>query len=111
MKCGFVWDPGQLSRPLSYYLKECGEAANQKGWKVTWTELPAYLMATIDELCDGFERGWRDNKEKKMHVEIGDCFIRLFHISHDLNIPLEKILIRLLEENKSRPYKHGHERI
>jgi len=95
---------------LKEYIRKCGESANRKGWKVTWEHLPEFLMATIDELTDGFDKGWRDNNKPKMEEEIGDCFVRLFHICHDLNIDIEVILQRLMEENEKRPYRHGRKR-
>jgi NTP pyrophosphatase (non-canonical NTP hydrolase) len=93
------------------YVKRCGESANRKGWKVTWEEYPAYLLATIDELTDSFDSGWRDDNKAKAFEEIGDCLIRLFHIIHDLEIPIEEILNRLITENEHRPYKHNRKRI
>jgi len=96
---------------LKEYIEKCGKSANKKGWVITWETLPLYLMCTLHELTDGFDRGWRDNKEEKMYEEIGDAFIRLFHICHDLDIPIEEILDKLIEENKTREYKHGHENI
>jgi len=100
-----------LKKTLDWYIEECGKSANKKGWKVNWEMFPAYILATIDELTDSFEKGWRDDNKEKAWEEIGDCFVRLFHICHDLKIPLEEILERIMEENKSRPYKHGHKRI
>lgn len=96
---------------LKEYIKKSGESANRKGWKVTWETYPFYLLATIDELTDSFDRGWRDDNKEKAFEEIGDCLIRLFHIIHDLEIPIEEILARLMEENEKRPYKHGHVRL
>jgi len=96
---------------LKEYIKRCGESANRKGWKVTWDMFPAYLLATIDELTDSFESGWRDDNQEKAFEEIGDCLIRLFHIIHDLDIPIEDILERLMKENEERKYLHGHKRI
>jgi len=96
---------------LKWYIKNCGESANSKGWKVTWEDLPAFLMATIDELTNGFEKGWRDDKPDKMNEEIGDCFVRLFHICHDLDIPLEEILERIMKNNEKRVKLHGHKKI
>jgi len=96
---------------LKEWVELCGKSANEKGWKVTWEQLPAYLLATLHELTDGFDRGWRDDNKEKMYEEIGDCLIRLFHIIHDLEIPIERILERIVEQNKKRPYKHGRKRI
>jgi NTP pyrophosphatase (non-canonical NTP hydrolase) len=96
---------------LNEYIRLCGESANRKGWKVTWEHLPEFLMATIDELFDGFEKGWRNDKPIKMYTEVGDCFVRLFHICHDLDIPLEEILQKIMRNNERRVYKHGHKQI
>jgi len=96
---------------LEEYIKECGEAANEKGWVITWETLPRFLLATIDELTDAFESGWRDDKKEKANEEICDCLVRLFHICHDLEIPAEKILKRIMKNNKKRAYKHGHKRM
>jgi NTP pyrophosphatase (non-canonical NTP hydrolase) len=96
---------------LREYVKRCGESANRHGWTITWPELPAYLMATIDELTDGFEKGWRNDNKEKMNEEIGDCFVRLFHICHDLDIDIETVLERIMKNNERRTYKHGHQRI
>lgn len=96
---------------LKKYVKLCGESANRKGWIITWLDLPQYLMATIHELTDGFDRGWRDDNKEKMQEEIGDCLVRLFHMCHDLDIDIETILQRIMEENEKRPFKHGHKRI
>lgn len=96
---------------LKDYIEECGKAANKKGWKVTWEDLPEYLICAIAELTDAHEKGWRDDKKEKVYEEIGDCFVRLFHICHDLDIPLEEILKKLMKNNERRAYKHGHKRM
>lgn len=96
---------------LKDLIEKCGKAANKKGWKITWETYPEYLLATIDELSDSFDNGWRNDDKEKAFEEIGDCFVRLFHLCHDLNIDLEKILMKLLKENEKRPYKHGRIRI
>lgn len=93
------------------YLEKCGKAANKKGWTIKWETLPQYLLASIDELTDAFEKGWRDDNKEKAYEEIGDCFVRLFHICHDLDIPMEKILERIMKNNERRKFKHGHKRM
>jgi len=96
---------------LQEYIKRCGEAANKKGWLVTWDMYPPYLLATIDELTDSFESGWRDDNKEKAFEELGDALVRLFHIIHDLDIPIEDILRKIMQENETRPYLHNHKRI
>lgn len=96
---------------LTDYIRICGESANRKGWYITWEELPAYLLATVAELTEGFDEGWRDDDKDKFAEELIDCLIRIFHICHDLSIPVEEILTRVIKENEKRPYKHGRVRI
>ena len=100
-----------MNNTIAKYIKRCGESANKKGWKITWEHYPEYLLATIDELMDSFEKGWRDDNIKKASFEIGDCFVRLFHICHDLDIPIEEILEKIMKNNEKRKFKHGHKRI
>jgi len=96
---------------LKEYIRLCGESANKHGWHVTWDDYPEYCLAAIDELMDSFEKGWRKNNKKKAEEEIGDCFVRLFHYCHDLDIPMEDILERIMKNNERRVYKHGNKRI
>ena len=96
---------------LKEYIKRCGESANKKGWYVTWESYPEYLLAAIDELMDSFERGWRNDDKAKAEKEIGDCFVRLFHYCHDLDIDIEHVLEILMRNNERRTFKHGHKRI
>jgi len=96
---------------LKELIRRCGESANKKGWKIDWDSYPEYLLATIDELSDSFESGWRDDNKEKAFEEIGDTFVRLAHICYDLKIPIEEILEKIMEENEQRPCKHGHKRI
>lgn len=96
---------------LREHIRIAGEMANKKGWTVTWENYPQYLLAAIDELSDSFDSGWRDDNKEKAYEELGDCLVRLFHIIHDLEIPIEEILLRIYEENKKRPFKHGRVRM
>jgi len=109
--CEFTPRVSPFSHNLKYYVSICGKAANNKGWKITWETLPEYLLSTIAELVDAHERGWRDDKKEKVEVEIGDCFIRLFHICHDLNIDIESVLETIIKNNEKRKHLHGHVRM
>ena len=97
---------------LRYLIDTCGKAANKKGFKVKWNgeakkAFPTFVTLTAHELLDAVDKGWRNDDKEKAFEEIGDCFVRLFHICYDLEIPLEKILLKIMEENKKRAYKHG----
>lgn len=96
---------------IKEYIRKCGEAANKKGWKITWETFPTYMALTAHEVLDAVDKGWRDDNKKKAYEEIGDTFVRLFHVCHDLDIPIEEILERILKNNKRRKYRHGHRKI
>ena len=96
---------------LREYIEICGKAANKKGWKINWETFPLYMALTAHEVLDAVDRGWRNDNKDKAFEEVGDAFVRLFHICYDLEIPIEMILEKILEENKKRPYKHGHKRL
>lgn len=98
-------------KSLKYYIEKCGKSANNKGWKVTWETFPIYMALTAHEVLDSVDKGWRDDNKKKAYEEVGDTFVRLFHICHDLDIPLEEILDRIMKNNEKRKYKHGHLRL
>lgn len=97
---------------LNQLIKECGEAANKKGWTIKWDgtakeSFPIFMTLTAHEILDAVDKGWRDNNKKKAFEELGDGFVREFHICHDLNIPMQDILKRIMKENEDRPYRHG----
>ena len=96
---------------IEILIKECGESANAKGWKITWETFPTYIALTAHEVLDSVDKGWRNDDKKKAFVEIGDTFVRLFHICHDLNIPLKEILKKIMKNNRKRKYRHGHVKI
>jgi len=96
---------------LEEYIKKCGEAANKKGWKITWKTFPTYMALTAHEVLDAVDKGWRNDNKKKAFEEIGDTFVRLFHICADLDIPIEEILERIMKNNEKRKYRHGHKKI
>lgn len=96
---------------LEYYIKKCKENANKHGWNITWETFPIYMSLTAHEVLDSIDKGWRNNNKEKAYEEIGDSFVRLFHICGDLDIPIEKILERIMKNNTRRAYKHGHKRV
>jgi NTP pyrophosphatase (non-canonical NTP hydrolase) len=96
---------------LLEYIKICGESANAKGWKITWETFPIFMALTAHEVLDAVDKGWRNDNKEKAEDEIGDTFVRLFHICHDLNVDLESILKRIIKNNKKRQYHHGHVRL
>jgi len=92
---------------LKDLIEECGKEANKKGWKVDWKSFPIYMALTAHEVLDSVDKGWRNDDRKKAMEEIGDTLIRLFHIIHDMNFPIEDELRRIMRNNKRREFRHG----
>jgi len=93
---------------LETLISECREIANQKGFHISWQNMPTYLMLVVTELSEAME-AWRDDNRKNFNEEIADTLIRLFHLIGDLGLQNEilETLIAKMEFNRQRPFLHG----
>ena len=66
-------------------------------------------MLVVTELSEAAEvyREHKANWKEKFEEEIADTFIRLAHLCGDLEIDIEKAILRKMKINEKRPYKHG----
>ena len=80
----------------------------KKGFITDWDNMPEKLMLVVTELAEAME-AYRDNDKKNFNEEIADTFIRLLDISGSLGIDIEGEILKKMEANKERPYKHGRE--
>jgi NTP pyrophosphatase (non-canonical NTP hydrolase) len=61
------------------------------------------IVSEIAEAQDGLRKGDKDNFKE----ELADIVIRTADLAGGLGIDLEAEIIKKMEKNKKRPYKHG----
>ena len=88
---------------LSY---EAHEIALEKGWWGVERSIAECLMLIVTELAEACEADRKGNYEN-FKEEIADVYIRLGDLCGHLGIDIEKEIIKKMEFNKTRPYKHG----
>lgn len=86
--------------------KLCHRIARKKGFWDSKRNVGEMLMLIVTEVSEAME-AYRHSDKENFNEEIADTFIRLFDLSGGLKIDVEKEIMKKMEKNKKRPYKHG----
>lgn len=88
-------------------VREAHGIAKQKGW---WDgerndgELIALMHSELSEALEVLRKG---KGKGKLAEELADCCIRIFDFCGARGLDLEGAIVRKMEKNRGRPYRHG----
>ena len=94
-------------RDINDFIRECHTIAKEKGW---WDEErnDGELIALMhSELSEALEAMRTQAGKDAVAEELADCCIRIFDYCGAREIDLEATLLKKIEYNKTRPYRHG----
>lgn len=91
---------------INKLCKEAFETAKSKGWHDEPREMGTLLALIHAEVSEALEADRKKDHDNFVE-ELADVCIRIFDLCGSLNIDLENAILKKMEYNKSRTYKHG----
>ncbi len=92
---------------INNLIVECHAIAKEKGWWDSQRNEAELIALMHSELSEALEAMRNHGKKEDIAEELADCCIRIFDYCGAKQIDLEKALIKKIEYNKTRPYRHG----
>lgn len=101
---------------LKNIQQKCYDNAKKLGWTEKFIPVPemiALIHSEVSEALEAYRKdekiSWTDEHGKPQGIasEFADIIIRVGHYAQLLSIDLQKEVLRKLEYNLTRPYRHG----
>jgi NTP pyrophosphatase (non-canonical NTP hydrolase) len=98
--------------------KEINEINRNNGWKVVTKEdwgdseykIPAIIALITSEASEALE-AFRKNDYENFKEELADVIIRTLDCCGGLDIDIEEEIMKKMEKNRQRSYRHGGKRV
>lgn len=97
----------QKKQQINELIEDCYLVAKEKGW---WDKerSDAEIIALMhSELSEALEAMRNHGTKDDIAEELADCCIRIFDYCGAKQIDLYAALVKKIEYNKTRPYRHG----
>ncbi|MGB4521009.1 MAG: hypothetical protein WBI28_03640 [Candidatus Omnitrophota bacterium] len=85
----------------------CHSIAREKGWWDSERNDAELIALMHSELSEALEAMRNQGTKGAIAEELADCCIRIFDYCGAREINLEESLLKKIEFNKTRPYRHG----